>query len=635
MTYQPRINVLHIDDAPATHRAFHADLASRGIFVHTVATLEDARAVLRSCRVDLLLSDGIFPVRKGGKPQQSFVPLMTYLRKHRRRLSIIAWSNSTEVHAYCLQHEIESYSKMVLTRARFRQKGRAYIPVRALSRKRMAERVEQHLMQQYRIADILRSVSVQSYYTEPATVLGAFLACDMRTGLFHKTAGRNYAPILTEMTKGLANIHIDPISDAKISRSIYLKIVQGGYFSTIERQVAFRAHILITFARKLRSASYTTPSNEHLAKLYTTFCEKFMQMRMYSSLPTALEHESNRWTKLLTSIIKRKIPDAQEQQRVFSILTTPERMSYLYDFETVAARLGLRQARGKNIQKELKKFVERYAWIRYTFSGIPITVADAQKTIRSLGKTEKDFRALLQKRSRYLPSLRREKQKLLRQYRFSKQDAAFFAIGANIVFLKYFRKGIFAESYYSVEFLLAAIGRRIGCSTDEVAALLPHEVLAGLRVGHVSQDLPRFRVRQSWLLSADGHTYAVGNSLVPLIKSRIEQQKNATSIQGQVAYSGKVQGTVKIVNAVADMKKMRAGDVLVSRSTNPSLLPAMHQASAFVTDIGGLTCHAAIIAREMKKPCIVGTKSATMLLKDGDKVEVDAKQGVVRKLSSR
>jgi pyruvate,water dikinase len=64
--------------------------------------------------------------------------------------------------------------------------------------------------------------------------------------------------------------------------------------------------------------------------------------------------------------------------------------------------------------------------------------------------------------------------------------------------------------------------------------------------------------------------------------------------------------------------------------TRPDYLPAMQKASAFVTDEGGITCHAAIIAREMKKPCIIGTKIASKIIKDGDMVEVDADKGVVR-----
>lgn len=64
--------------------------------------------------------------------------------------------------------------------------------------------------------------------------------------------------------------------------------------------------------------------------------------------------------------------------------------------------------------------------------------------------------------------------------------------------------------------------------------------------------------------------------------------------------------------------------------TNPDYVPAMRKASAFITDEGGILCHAAIVSREMKKPCIVGTKFATQILKDGDLVEVDADIGTVK-----
>jgi hypothetical protein len=64
--------------------------------------------------------------------------------------------------------------------------------------------------------------------------------------------------------------------------------------------------------------------------------------------------------------------------------------------------------------------------------------------------------------------------------------------------------------------------------------------------------------------------------------------------------------------------------------TRPEFVPLMKKAGAIITNEGGITCHAAIIARELKKPCIIGTKIATQVLKDGDFVEVDADAGVVR-----
>ena len=68
----------------------------------------------------------------------------------------------------------------------------------------------------------------------------------------------------------------------------------------------------------------------------------------------------------------------------------------------------------------------------------------------------------------------------------------------------------------------------------------------------------------------------------------------------------------------------------MANTTHPTYLPAMHKAAAFVTNEGGMLSHAAIISREMKKPCIVNTKNATKILKTNDLVEVNADKGIVK-----
>ena len=70
--------------------------------------------------------------------------------------------------------------------------------------------------------------------------------------------------------------------------------------------------------------------------------------------------------------------------------------------------------------------------------------------------------------------------------------------------------------------------------------------------------------------------------------------------------------------------------VLVTTMTNPAYVPIMEKSIAIITDEGGLLCHAAIVSRELNKPCIIGTKIATQVFKDGDLVEVDAESGVVK-----
>ncbi len=111
----------------------------------------------------------------------------------------------------------------------------------------------------------------------------------------------------------------------------------------------------------------------------------------------------------------------------------------------------------------------------------------------------------------------------------------------------------------------------------------------------------------------------------------LESEKMAvvSEIKGSVAYPGTVRSVVRKVFGKDDLSKVGAGEILVSPMTLPIFIQAMEIAGAIVTDEGGIICHAAIVARELKKPCIIGTKIATKVLKDGDLVEVDANTGTV------
>ena len=107
------------------------------------------------------------------------------------------------------------------------------------------------------------------------------------------------------------------------------------------------------------------------------------------------------------------------------------------------------------------------------------------------------------------------------------------------------------------------------------------------------------------------------------------------TIKGFTAYKGKVKGVARLVFSKKDYQKVKEGDILVTSNTNPDYLPIIKKAAAIVTDEGGLLCHAAIVSREFKIPCVVGAKIATQVLKDGDLVEVDADKGIVRALNKQ
>ncbi len=114
-------------------------------------------------------------------------------------------------------------------------------------------------------------------------------------------------------------------------------------------------------------------------------------------------------------------------------------------------------------------------------------------------------------------------------------------------------------------------------------------------------------------------------------KIKKEEVKGHIITKGLPASPGVVTGPVKIVLDLSELEKVQKGDVLVTKMTNPDMVPAMKKAAAIVTDEGGMTCHAAIVSRELGIPSVVGTGNITELVNDGDLVTVDATKGLVYK----
>ena len=121
----------------------------------------------------------------------------------------------------------------------------------------------------------------------------------------------------------------------------------------------------------------------------------------------------------------------------------------------------------------------------------------------------------------------------------------------------------------------------------------------------------------------------------PITTIRIPSKEKAAAtagkvlVEGQGASPGIGSGRVAIVRDIKDAGNVKEGDILVARMTNPDMVPAMRRVAAIVTDEGGMTCHAAIVSRELGTPAVVGTKKATSVLKQGQVVTVDGEKGLV------
>jgi phosphohistidine swiveling domain-containing protein len=180
--------------------------------------------------------------------------------------------------------------------------------------------------------------------------------------------------------------------------------------------------------------------------------------------------------------------------------------------------------------------------------------------------------------------------------------------------------------------IVKELGEKHGLNWED-ALLLDYQEVINL---NDKQVLPRgFKKRSNGfgLMIENGKkTIVTGARLKKeLGKFREKVDPGVSEIKGTVASKGGIiRGVVKVVEETALISKMKEGDILVANETTPDYVVGMKIAGAIITNQGGITSHAAITSREMGIPCIIGTKIATQVLKDGDMVEVDAEKGIVR-----
>ncbi len=130
-----------------------------------------------------------------------------------------------------------------------------------------------------------------------------------------------------------------------------------------------------------------------------------------------------------------------------------------------------------------------------------------------------------------------------------------------------------------------------------------------------------------WAYSG-GELYALQSRPITTLPAE-EHARGDVLLTGLGASPGVAGGRVRILSSPAEGSQLQNGEVLVAAMTSPDWVPTMRRAAALVTDGGGMTCHAAIVSRELRIPCIVGTREATRVLRNGEEVTVDGARGSV------
>lgn len=359
-------------------------------------------------------------------------------------------------------------------------------------------------------------------------------------------------------------------------------------------------------------------SDLDLFRNYWEFFEKYSYFAGVCDMPVFLDQAvSERILEEIENKIKNRIDE------YFRILTVYLKDTHVNEEEKAMLKIAANFARG--ISQKLLTHQKKYSWMGYKLLlGKELDKAYFLQKIKNHSKTaKKELEKILLKQ--------KEQKKLFNQAveKFN-LDRDLLKCGQMLIWIRDKRYiGLTRGAFYKRD-LFKKIAQKFNLKTDDIFYLLPEEIKdIFLKKKRIDKNLIHKRKNGFAILLLKGKISKpiIGAQLKKIKKEKI---RRVNIIKGKPANLGRACGKVRVVFEIKDLSGFKNGEILVTNMTTPDYFSAMKEAAAIVTDLGGITCHAAIISRELDKPCIIATQNATRILKTGDVVEVDAEKGVVK-----
>ena len=388
-----------------------------------------------------------------------------------------------------------------------------------------------------------------------------------------------------------------------------------------------------------------------LLEIYAELWKKYyVPMGISHVIEPAAFAVENKFNTSLEKDIKIK-KQTKEFSIIFNQLMQPLRKSFLSKEIVELMRLDLKLKKIEvnfknstkkiidNLTKKQKKLIKKHnrkhliIGMNYYHANLR-TIEETINEIKKISGNNSKYK-IKKIQSKYKDN-KKIRKKLIKKYNLSKETTFYLNYALRILHWQDDRKVFMLTCVYGLNKILTEFAKRKKIDLKLLKTFLPEEINTKL-LNNFDKKLAKERFNTSVFYfnkTEKGISYEVftKEQAKEIIKKLKLKSKN-TDFHGTAANMGKVQGRVKICKTKDDLKKVKKGNILVAVMTRPEFMPAIQRSAAIITDEGGITCHAAIISRELNKPCVIGTKIATEVLKDDELVEVNANHGIIRKLS--
>lgn len=322
------------------------------------------------------------------------------------------------------------------------------------------------------------------------------------------------------------------------------------------------------------------------------------------------------------------------QEEIYKTLTKPVSRSYINKQEREIYQAALKKDFS---YRTAKKIYDKFWWTNLGWENMsPHTPEYFARLIKKLSRT-KNLAGKAKHLDDFIKDNKRERSSCLKELGSSKNLKYYLSLCDQYIDYHDKRKEVQVRTVYSFTLILAEIARRSRLKLADLEWLWIDEAVALLKGAKIDRsEIARRRRCVAALVGFRKFQCWSGEAAVRIKDKAVkEKERRLSEIKGLGVTGGIIIGRAKVcAGAKEALAKVRKGDILVCPMTLPDYLPAMRKAAAIVTEEGGVTCHAAVIAREFKIPCVVGTRIATQALKDDDRLEVDAAKGVVKILKT-
>lgn len=346
------------------------------------------------------------------------------------------------------------------------------------------------------------------------------------------------------------------------------------------------------------------------------------------------------WTPLMENILTAKlklVKDSAEYHRVIFALTKPEEISTTLEEKRAVIGEALKIKRGKTtMEKGSKLLAKDFGWMPVFVFGEAWDSNWYQKELVDLLKKDQEvLESEFNELALYSKIRNSEINDIVKKYKISKQDLQIFVDFGLALDARNEAEYVVSFAGFFVRSLYEEISKRLKISMTDLRKLYETDVTACLEgktdvqeVLKLKGNIVAFGYDESMENRID-YSSVEARALFELMEKTVLNAQGNDEFKGVCASTGTAIGIARIVHSPAENSKVLEGDILITHATTVDYLPAMKKAAAIITEVGGLTCHAAVVSREFKIPCVVALKNAMTNFKDGDKIEVMADHGTV------